>query len=140
MGTQKFVIALPKSHPQAEAGRISLATLKDEPFVLFERQQSSLFYSRIIAMCETAGFVPQVSQQATQIHTVVGLVGAGMGVSIVPEVAMNLQLPTVSFAQIEDNPAGVDVCLAWRKDNSLPALTSFADIVAEVARDYLSQA
>ncbi|WP_424934404.1 LysR family transcriptional regulator [Amaricoccus macauensis] len=137
LGTQKFLVALPRSHPHARAGRISLSALKDDPFVLFERQQSSLFYSRIIAMCETAGFVPLVSQQATQIHTVVGLVGAGMGVSIVPEVAKNLQLPTVSFAQIEDNPAGVDVCLAWRKDNTLPALATFADIAATVAREYL---
>lgn len=137
VGTQKFMVALPSSHPHAQAGRISLCALKDDPFVLFERQQSSLFYSRIIAMCEAAGFVPKVSQQATQIHTVVGLVGAGMGVSIVPEVAKNLQLPTVSFAQIEDNPAGVDVCLAWRKDNTLPTLSSFADIAATAARVYL---
>lgn len=38
VGTQKFVVALPRSHPHAQAGRISLSALKDNPFVLFERQ------------------------------------------------------------------------------------------------------
>ncbi|MDF1610184.1 LysR family transcriptional regulator [Hoeflea sp. YIM 152468] len=138
IGTQQFIVALPRSHPYAQVGRISLSALKNDPFVVFERQQSSLFYSRINAMCEAAGFVPMVSQKATQIHTVVGLVGAGMGVSIVPDVAKNLQLPTVSFAQIEDNPAGVDVCLAWRKDSTLPTLPAFAEIAATAGREYLA--
>lgn len=134
IGTQNFIVALHHSHPHAGQAVISLDKLAHDPFVLFERQQSPLFHSRIISMCEAAGFVPQVAQQATQIHTVVGLVGAGMGVAIVPEVAKNLGLPNVTFAQIANAPAGVDMCLAWRKNHPSPAIQSFTKIAEAVAR------
>lgn len=125
---ERFVLAVPDSHPLSAAGSIKLDMLMEEEFVLFSQQRSPLFHSRVIAMCEQAGFVPRVAQQATQIHTIIGLVRAGMGVSIVPEVAKNLHTPDVQFLDIADNPPPVQVVLAWRRADNSPILKGFTEL------------
>ena len=89
---------------------------------------SPLFYERIKAMCHAAGFSPHVQQHATQIHTMVGLVAAGIGIAILPEVARNLHLPGVSFCAIEENPPTVEVALGWRTGDANPALAAFLGV------------
>ncbi|WP_245409957.1 LysR family transcriptional regulator [Pararhizobium haloflavum] len=137
LGAQRFIIALPQSHPLAGNTNLSLHALRNDPFISFTERHSPLFYARIVAMCETAGFVPRVAQHATQIHTIVGLVSAGMGVSILPEVAKNLSLSNVSFAEITDKPPSVEMCLGWRSDNASPILDSFVEICTVVAAEQL---
>jgi DNA-binding transcriptional LysR family regulator len=94
---------------------VRLNEITDEDFVIFSQRNSPLFHSRIAAMCELAGFVPVARQQAIQIHTVLGLVRARMGIAIVPDVARNLHMQGLRFLDIEDRPPPVQVTLAWRK-------------------------
>lgn len=125
---ERFVLAVPEGHALSATGSVKLQMLMEEEFVLFSQQRSPLFHSRVIAMCEQAGFVPRVAQQATQIHTIIGLVSAGMGVSIVPEVARNLHAPDVQFVEIADNPPPVQVVLAWRRADESPVLKAFTEL------------
>lgn len=125
---EPFILAVPSSHPLAQQRRVALERLSEERFILFSQRMSPLFYSRIIAMCEKAGFVPCVTQRATQIHTIMGLVSANMGISIVPSVARNLSMPEVCCLDIVDNPAPVQVALAWRHSDSSPILRTFREI------------
>ncbi len=124
---ERFVLAAPETHPLASAHEVALASVMDEGFILFSQRQSPLFHSRIIAMCEKAGFVPRVVQQATQIHTVMGLVSANMGLSIVPEVAIELNHPNVRCLEILDRPPVVQVILAWRQADGSPIVKAFVE-------------
>lgn len=129
---EEFLVVVPEGHRLAGTTLAALADLAEETFVLFEQRKSPLFYSRIISMCEGAGFVPQVEQYANQIHTVLGLVRAGMGISIVPEVARNLHMPGIRFLPIREAPPPVQVALAWRSLDETPTLRSFRAMVAEM--------
>ncbi|KZD01057.1 LysR family transcriptional regulator [Oceanibaculum pacificum] len=131
---EDFLIVAPETHPLAGKGNAdaSLADMAAETFVLFEQRKSPLFHSRIISMCEAAGFVPQVEQYANQIHTVLGLVRAGMGISIVPEVARNLHMPGIRFLPIRETPPPVQVALAWRSLDETPTVHSFRAMVADM--------
>jgi DNA-binding transcriptional LysR family regulator len=130
--SENFIVAVPAQHHLAHRGSVSLTELAGEDFVLFSQRHSPLFHSRIIAMCERAGFVPSVEQHATQIHTIVGLVRANMGISIVPEVARNLMMTDVAFLEIEERPAPVEVALAWRRHERSRTVETFRTIVAEL--------
>lgn len=127
---EKFIIAIPRKHSLASSKSAHLRQLSEDGFILFTQELSPLFYSRIIAMCEKAGFVPNVAQYATQIHTMIGLVSAEMGVAIVPEVARNLNIPGVVFLEIADHPPSVDILLGWRASESAPALKAFCDLAS----------
>lgn len=128
---EQFIIALPENHALSSSKAISLRQLSEDSFILFTQRRSPLFYSRIIAMCEKAGFVPNVAQYATQIHTMIGLVSADMGVAIVPEVARNLKIPGVRFIEIADNPPSVDIILGWRASEASPVLKAFCDLASQ---------
>lgn len=80
-----FVACLPQGHAAARARRISLATLRDEPFVLFSRQVSPDYHARILDACAEAGFEPKVRHELRHWLSVVALVSQGMGVAIVPQ-------------------------------------------------------
>lgn len=127
---EPFVVAVPDTHELAERSEVALADIMDEPFVLFSRSQSPLFHSRIIAMCEKAGFVPSVVQHATQIHTVIGLVSANMGLSIVPQAATELNHQGVRYLEITDRPPPVQVTLAWRQSDPSPTVKAFTEIAS----------
>lgn len=130
-----FLVAVPHAHRLATRQSVGLQELEGEPMVMFPRRGSPLFHSRIMAMCEGAGFTPRVVQQATQIHTVAGLVGAGIGLAIIPGTARNLHPRGVHFLEIADRPEPVHVALGWlRSKEDLPTVRSFRQVTLLVAQ------
>jgi DNA-binding transcriptional LysR family regulator len=127
-----FVLALPAKHPLAGRSRVRLKEVAGDPFVMFGKAGAPLFHDRVHAMCEQAGFAPKVVQHATQIHTVVGLVGAGLGVAVVPASGRNLHPRQVRFVAISDKAEPVHVALAWRRGHETPAIRSFRKVTQEV--------
>ena len=79
-----LLAALPKSHPLASSNKISLKRLAEESFILFGRRRGSGFHERILSICHSSGFTPRVVERMEQIHSLLYLVGAGYGVSLVP--------------------------------------------------------
>lgn len=127
-----FVLAVPARHALAGRSRTRLKAVAGEPFVMFSKAEAPLFHARVQAMCEQAGFTPAVVQHATQIHTVVGLVGAGLGVAVVPASGRNLHPRNVRFVQISDRTEPVHIALAWRRGQETPAGQSFRRVTQEV--------
>jgi DNA-binding transcriptional LysR family regulator len=99
---------------------------------MFAAAEAPLLYDRVQALCRQAGFEPHVVQHATQIHTVVGLVGAGLGVAVVPASGRNLHPRDVRFVQIADKADPVHVALAWRRGHETPAIRSFRKVTQDV--------
>ena len=76
---EPWMVALPTSHPLAGRMRVPLRALAGEPFLLFSRELAPGLYDQLIAMCQGGGFSPHIVQEA-QMHTIVSLVAAGIGV------------------------------------------------------------
>jgi DNA-binding transcriptional LysR family regulator len=81
---ERFVAGVPTDHPLAGRTSIPVGALRDEPFVLFPRAIAPGQYRRIQALCRVARFEPRVVQEAEEWHTIISLVEAGMGVSLIP--------------------------------------------------------
>ena len=130
-----FLVAVQHTHRFAARDAISLKELEGEPMIMFPRRGSPLFHARITAMCAAAGVTPRVVQQATQLHTVAGLVGAGIGLAIIPGTACNLHPRGVHFLVILDRPEPVHVALGWlRSKEDMPAVRSFRQVTLLVAQ------
>lgn len=84
--TEELFAILPESHPLALQDSIRLTELKDENFVLF----NSGYSLRMLVMdaCREAGFTPKIALESEETDTIRGLVAAGMGVSLLPEMAL----------------------------------------------------
>ncbi len=104
-----LIAAVPATHALAGAATIELSALADSDFVLFPARQGPVLQGRIIQACRRAGFLPRIVQEAQRMHTILSLVAAGLGVSLVPDGARSLRLDGVSFVPIDGLPNE----LAW---------------------------
>src|SRR6267154_587186 len=84
--TERLFAALPKSHKLAKRSSLSLKDLRSEPFLLL--RDGHCFRDTAVAACDRARLHPQIVFESGQFSSLLSLVGAGMGVSIVPEMAI----------------------------------------------------
>src|SRR6266446_2157197 len=91
--------ALPKKHSLARRTSVALRDLRKEPFLLL--RDGHCFRENALAACDRARVSPQVVFESGQFSSLLGLVGAGMGVSLVPEMALDRRSP-VRFVRISD--------------------------------------
>src|SRR5437868_3919725 len=107
--------ALPADHRLACHDRIALSELAGEPFVLFPRHRSVLAYDEFIAACRAAGFSPSITQEASGISAL-GLVAAGLGMTVVAASYQALTLDGVRFVPIAGHQLALQV--AWAAGNT----------------------
>jgi DNA-binding transcriptional LysR family regulator len=130
---ESLVIALPISHTLASVDAIDLKLLATEPFILFPRQLAPGLYDPIIAICQAAGFSPQVVQECIQMQTIVSLVSANMGVSILPESIREAQRQGVVYKPIRSSEVSKEqlatIAIVWRMNDRSPTMNRFLESV-----------
>ncbi|WDS35103.1 LysR family transcriptional regulator [Pseudoxanthomonas sp.] len=94
-------IAVPAAHPLASRASAPLSALANDAFILFPRSFGTSLYDEILGACRQAGFSLLISQEAPQMSSIVNLVAAELGVSVVPASTMQVQLPGVRYLDIE---------------------------------------
>ena len=85
--TERLYVALPLDHPRAGAATISLRELRNERFVLL--RDSHCFREIALAACHRAHLDPRIAFESGQFSSLLGMVAAGVGVSLVPEMAID---------------------------------------------------
>jgi DNA-binding transcriptional LysR family regulator len=111
--TDDLVAVLPARHAHARRARIDLAALADEPFVMFSRTQVPGLSATVLDVCRDAGFTPRRAQEVTQAFTMVGLVGSGLGVALVPGVITRFAHEHVRFVRLSNARARQCLTLAF---------------------------
>jgi DNA-binding transcriptional LysR family regulator len=116
--------SLPLFHEQlvvATSGSLSynsrqgLAALRDQPFVFFPRATSATLHDHVLGLCRRAGFSPTIVQEASELFTILNLVRAGLGVSLVPSAARRMGVPGVRFHDLGVPEAKWRIGIAWNR-------------------------
>jgi DNA-binding transcriptional LysR family regulator len=119
---EMLVAALPRGMPY----RKGLYSLRNEPFVVISRSTSVSYFDHLVQTCRAAGFSPRIVQQVNELFTVLHLVQAGVGVSLVPRSASLMRVPHVRLLDTGLAEAKWRIGLAWRKlDQSDPLVRNF---------------
>ena len=115
--------------------RLGLRSVASEPFIIIARARSASFYNHALSLCAASGFAPRVVQEANELFTVLSLVGAGLGVSLVPRSAALMRLPGVRFREVKRGEAAWDIGLAWRRESAdLALVQQFVEMVIAAKR------
>jgi DNA-binding transcriptional LysR family regulator len=109
--------------------RLRIADLANERFVLFHREGAFGLFDTIVGMCNDAGFSPRVEYEADRVQTVLSLVEAEEGVSIVPACVTKLWSNGVRFYRLQPDDVRVELVAAWKKERPSVVLRSFLDLV-----------
>lgn len=80
IASDELVLLVPKNHPLATKKYVSLSDLSKESFILLD--ENSGIYEICMKSCERAGFTPNILYCHSRIETILGLVGAGVGVTL----------------------------------------------------------
>jgi DNA-binding transcriptional LysR family regulator len=95
-------LALPRKHALANKGKLRLGDLRGEAWV--QTSQSSPCARHVVRCCHAAGFEPQVSFESDDYQTVQGLVAAGVGVALIPELALSVVREDIIIRALSPSP------------------------------------
>lgn len=142
--SEPLKLVVSSGHPLAGSSGVRLDAVRDEPFIVLEPGYG--MHSIVESLCQRAGFRPRVAFQGQDLHTVRGLVSAGLGIAVAPPEKFAPQAATVGgmgWCEVEIlwPSAQRDVGLVWRNraDTSAPAIR-FRDMVLAEGRDLLRAA
>ncbi|UYX55007.1 LysR substrate-binding domain-containing protein [Bacillus thuringiensis] len=125
-------LVLHQDHPLVSLPNISMKSLVDEPFILFPRHFGTNFYDLIISYFWEHGVSLNIVQEAIQMQTIVDLVAAGMGISVVPSSVESYKKSGVMYKDIQENTPKINLYVGWRQDEKSVVLENFLTVVREV--------
>ncbi|MCO4272935.1 LysR substrate-binding domain-containing protein [Pseudarthrobacter sp. HLT3-5] len=104
LSTEDLVLVLPETHRLAAAEEVRPQDLEGEPMILFPYRLMPGFVARVLRLFDPLPTPPVVIQQAIHQETVLGLVAAGLGISVLPESVQRFQMPGVTTCRFAGRP------------------------------------
>jgi len=138
---EALAAALPPDDPLASRERLRLVDLHDRPLVMYSRWGAGYFHNLVMRLLDAEGVAPRLVQHVTQIHSMLGLVRAGLGAAVVPASAGELHFGEVVFRPLDtDPPRPAEMRFAWRRDNANPVLKSVLDLLDQKGKESVGDA
>src|SRR4051812_31292030 len=122
---EPVIAALPDLHPFAARAQLTLEDLRGQPLVLLTRTGAPGLRAALQGAIERLGGDEAITQEVSEMQTLIGLVAAGVGISIVPESVRALQRQGVSYRYLNGDSPAVRLEMAWRAADESPVLAAF---------------
>jgi DNA-binding transcriptional LysR family regulator len=122
LSTDRMHVVYPQRHPIARRRKISLEDLAEFPLILMDSETSvrAIVDSAFVA----AGRLPIPACEATYMMTAVGMVRAGLGISVLPASAKEIKAePSLRSRPIDDPAFERRVAVVKKRNRTLPPAT-----------------
>lgn len=130
-----IVAALPANHVLAERASISLSELAQYPIILSGIGLRKNFRQQVLDLFNERDIPVSVAREVAEMHTLISLVGAGLGLALVPESVSRIQIADVVYLPLLEATPKVGVALAWHKERKIPALNRLIEVMFETEFD-----
>ncbi len=128
-------LALPREHRLAQKRQLRLEDLRDEAWV--QTASASPCARHVVRSCHAAGFEPNVSFESDDYQTVQGLVAAGVGVALIPELALSVVREEIAIRALSPGPPVRQVVAAAPAGARLvPAAPAMLGVLERAAEQY----
>jgi DNA-binding transcriptional LysR family regulator len=126
--SDQLIAALPQSHPLNKKKSLKLSDLANEPFIL-QPPLPSPHANNTMQIFANAGITPQIVQAVEETHTALGLVAAGIGITLLPSSWQKLQIRGVEYRNLINPTPVLEMKMGYRADETSPALARFIEMV-----------
>lgn len=133
---EPVVAVLPVTHPLTSAAAVAWRDLADEPLIVRGFEHDHFIEDFVHRRAARAGFIPHIAHRVISRETLLGLVGAGHGVGVVPESSTGLRSERVRFAPLVSDGETLRIVGAWSPHNANPALPPFLVALRIAARRF----
>lgn len=128
-----LAVVLPEKHRLVKARKVKVQDLKGERFILFPEDEGTMLNPFVHRLCAAAGFEPHIAMEGREAATIIGLVAAECGISILPNVFDSIRIKGACFRLLDDAAATQSLALASRAREPNANTRAFLDIAAEVS-------
>ncbi|HEJ9059558.1 TPA: LysR family transcriptional regulator [Serratia fonticola] len=120
---EPLLAVVPNGHPLTlkAPGTLRFSDLAQEPFVFFSREVGTALYDEILALLANAGIAPYITQEVGEAMTIIGLVAAGLGISILPMSFGRVKIDGVTYLPLAEPEAMTEVWLVHHRSRPLTA-------------------
>ncbi len=126
-------LALPREHPLAAKAKIQLKELAEDAWV--QTSRASPCARHVVRSCHAAGFEPNVAFESDDYQTVQGLVAAGVGVALIPRLALSVVRDDIVIRSLSPAPPVRQVIAATpARARLVPAAPAMLGILEQAAR------
>ena len=137
-----LVLMVPPGHPLPADCVARLEDLSGEPFVMYDRSMVPNLRAVAVLACQTAGFVPDVTQEAVQVCSVMSLVESGFGLALIPHKVARRMRTRARFQEVTSGgtPIGIGLALATLADGATLATRRFRDVAMTLDEEEYEEA
>lgn len=133
-----MLVLLPRDHPLAARSQVSLSALSEDAWI--HGSPNSICGMVVVQACHAEGFEPLIAFESDDYGIVQGLVAAGVGVSLIPELAMRSLREDVVVRPLADvRPKRRVGVAATTGGYRSPAVLAMLDILVETVADYAAE-
>jgi DNA-binding transcriptional LysR family regulator len=133
LSSEPLIAAIPATHALAAKSKIKLRDFDGEPFISYLPYEAYYLCTMVGDLLATADVRPNYVQQLTQVHAVMALVHAGIGLSIVPVGARLFNFSNVVLRPIADpQPKPLELFMVWRADNLNPLVPQMVELARSI--------
>jgi DNA-binding transcriptional LysR family regulator len=136
---EEFVVVLPGAHPLATQPALSLSQLSADPFVLFPLHVAPALYGQVQQLFAAADFAPRVVQEALEWTTIVSLVEAGLGISVVPSSFDILRLGHVKYLPLSAPVGHTRIAACYAAGPVSALMQGFLAVVRDICGQHKKQ-
>ncbi len=130
---EPMVAVVPSEHNLSGKSFINLAELSSDTFIMYPRRIGFGIYDTVVTACERAGFSPKLGQEAPQLSSIISLVAAGMGVSLVPMTMSQYRAEGVTYLPIGGETPIAQLGIVFRTNAHAPALEHAKTLAYQMA-------
>jgi DNA-binding transcriptional LysR family regulator len=125
---EPLAAALPPGHRLAGSHELRLPDLDGEDLVMWSPSEARYFHELLISLFRADGVTLRYRQHLSQVHSILALVGAGVGIGLVPASAAHytgVEIRPLATAE----PEPVRLHAVWRTSNDNPALHALLELL-----------
>jgi DNA-binding transcriptional LysR family regulator len=101
---------------------------------MYSPYESRYFHDLLVALFTRADILPRYVQHLSQIHSILAMVRAGLGLAIVPAAAASLKIADVRLRPLKlRTRVPVELFMVWRRDDENPLLSALVKIASELS-------
>lgn len=136
---ERLHVVLPQDHPLAGSIFIGWQDIKHELFLVRAYPSGQGIESWLLRRFSEGGYSPRIVLHAVSRENLIGLVAAGLGITVVYESATAVSYPGIVFRPLRDDGASRPITMTWLPENANPALRRFLALAHDLARAAQSQ-
>jgi LysR family transcriptional regulator, hydrogen peroxide-inducible genes activator len=138
LATEPLLLAVAPQHALAKKKRpLEVKELLGEPLLLLT--EDHCLQTQVLSFC-ARNHPEEIGFRATSVATLVQMVASGLGITLLPELAAEVEAPRngLVLRRFQDKDIGRTLCLAWRKQSALaPALRQIAETIKDALKTSL---